>query len=247
MATTKTSFDLGGPSSPCSVNRVRRLRAGELTGDEKSRTASHLLACEKCRAADRELEAEQEALLEQLPFDAFAAGVAEKLAVSAPAKKRFPAWIPAAAAACLLLGIGVPFGLSRQGSGEAADGNRTKGGSFAQLYVKDAAGLHDWQAGQKIPEDADVHAELKAEAGPFAAVVLQEGNEVHPLFSGIARQPDGKPRVVSFGWTGTHGATLYIARGRRHLEVDQLAAAVRASPGAPTMPDAEIDVVRLSR
>jgi hypothetical protein len=238
------TIDLGGPGAPCSVTRVRRLKAGELTGDEKAKTAAHILACERCRATERELQAEQERVLRDVPFESFAAGVAERLAAE-PRRLRLPSWAPLAAAACLLVGIAVPMSMNQPQTEER--GEREKGFSLAHLYVKDARGIRSWLPGEPIAEDADVHAELRPGSNLFAAVVLAEGNEVHPLFSGLARGEGKKPRVVSFGWTGAHGATLVIALDKQPIDIAKLAAAVRASPQKPSFRSAQLDTVALRR
>lgn len=243
--TTPTTIDLGGPLAPCSASRLRRLRAGELSGDDQAKAAAHVMSCEACRAAERELDAERAALLREVPFDSFAAGVAEKLARDLPRRRTF-AWIPAAAAACLLVGIGVPVALRSRG--ETDDGVRSKGAALAKIFIKDARGLRGWLPGEPIPESADVHAELGAAGRPFAAVVLAEGSEVHPLFGGLTTGADGKPRVVSFGWTGAHDAVLVIAAGKEPIDVGRLADAVRAAgQGTPALDSAEISSVRLPR
>ena len=79
-----TVVELGGPKSTaaqtCSALRVRRLLAGELSVDESVAAEAHLAACAQCRETRAEVEGEQRALAEAVPFEAFAAGVAEKLA-----------------------------------------------------------------------------------------------------------------------------------------------------------------------
>jgi anti-sigma factor RsiW len=123
-----TVVELGGPKNiaaqTCSALRVRRLVAGELSVDESAAAEEHLAACAKCRATRAEVEGEERALAEAVPFEAFAAGVAEKLAQEQekdrePARERTrqlvkptPRWarvlgsvvaIPLAAAMCLFM------------------------------------------------------------------------------------------------------------------------------------------------
>ena len=71
---------LGGPGPGCSIGRLRRLAAGEVAGEARTRLEEHLAGCARCQGAWAEVEAERRALPERLPFEAFAAGVAEKLA-----------------------------------------------------------------------------------------------------------------------------------------------------------------------
>src|SRR5262249_42034716 len=125
-------MDLGGPDAPCSISRVRRLFAGELQGEERARTAAHVMACERCRAAERELTVERARLMADVPFEQFASGVAERLARS-QRSSRLMRWLPMAAAACVLLAVGVPLALHDRPSDE---GERVKGGGgLVQLYV----------------------------------------------------------------------------------------------------------------
>src|SRR5438105_8764716 len=84
--------------------RVRRLAAGELTGAELERTQAHVDGCERCAATQREIAVEREALQRDVPFPAFAAGVAEKLAQRP--QQSFSRWVPLAAAAALALAAG---------------------------------------------------------------------------------------------------------------------------------------------
>ena len=217
-----TTVDLGGPGAPCSKSKVRRLLAGELSPEERARVSAHLLGCERCRAEGRELAAEREALVSALPFEQFASGVAERLARTQPARPRFWRWAPLLAAASVLI-VAVPLALRERTSEEQYDG--IKGSGPVQLYVKDARGVHAWQPGEGIPESADVHAELRA--GPhdrFAAALLVEGGQAHALYSGLAHTEGGKPRVVSFGWTGNHDAQLYVSLSREPIEVQKLQA-----------------------
>src|SRR5205807_2429371 len=108
---------------------------------------------------ERELDDDRARLEAEVPFEAFASGVAEKLASAAPRRPRARAWLwrlaPVAAAACVLVGLA----LQRRASDD--DGVRSKGGAAAVLFVKDARGLRAWLPGESISEQADVHAELR--------------------------------------------------------------------------------------
>ncbi len=118
-------IELGGPSAGCSASKVRRLHAGEFAGAEKDALEAHIRGCARCQATEREIAQEKEQLAQVLPFETFAAGVAEKLAaapahtsaavkssesspapavVSLTARRRWQTWaLPAAAAASLLI------------------------------------------------------------------------------------------------------------------------------------------------
>ena len=201
----------------CSITQVRQLNAGELKGEARARAAAHLLACEKCRAGERELADERARLLSDVPFEMFASGVAERLARREPARpSRLLRYAPLLAAACVLV-VALPVAL-RKRADPAYDG--IKGGALAHLYVKDARGAHAWVNAEAVPESADIYAELTD--GKFAAVVLLEGGQRHPLYAGPVVHQDGKHHVVSFGWTGAHGARLVVAVSQEPIEVATL-------------------------
>src|SRR5216684_5029577 len=107
-----TLFRSGGPGTACSAMRVRRLVAGELQGTDRERTQQHVDGCARCQSVLTELADERARLARDVPFEAFAAGVAEKLA-QAHQPPRFVRWAPLAAAAALLLVVGTALTLSR--------------------------------------------------------------------------------------------------------------------------------------
>ena len=206
------TIDLGGPLSgprgECSRSRVRRLLAGELTGEERASASAHLLACERCRAAEREAKDEADALHSALPFEAFASGVAERLAKEPARRSRLATvarWAPLAAAACFLFVIvALPSAVRRD---DRDGGLRSKGGVAVTLHVRDPRGLHVFAAGEAVPESSDLYVSLRPEGKKFAAMALLEGSEVHLLYGGLAHQ--GR-LGEGFGWTGAHGALLVV-------------------------------------
>ncbi|HET9595887.1 MAG TPA: zf-HC2 domain-containing protein [Anaeromyxobacteraceae bacterium] len=48
---TSHPLALGGPGPGCSIGRLRRLAAGELTGDARTRLEEHLAGCARCQAS----------------------------------------------------------------------------------------------------------------------------------------------------------------------------------------------------
>ena len=136
------NLELGGPGPGCSAMRVRRLLAGELAGAEAERTLLHVEGCARCGQVQRELLLEQEALRRDVPFPAFAAGVAEKLAVR-PRRSRLSRWAPMAAAAGVVLAASVLA--LRPSDTETV---RSKGAATAQLFVQDRAGTRELSAGE---------------------------------------------------------------------------------------------------
>jgi hypothetical protein len=180
--------------------RVRRLLAGELTGAERERTEQHVEGCARCRAARSELEAEREALRRDVPFPAFAAGVAEKLA--AQRKPRVAQWTAFAAAAAALIVAGA-FVL-RPADTERV---RSKGAASAHLFVQDSAGVHEVSRHERLPDGARLRISLSPSGRKFAAAVLIEPSETSVLYKGPAVSG---PLPDAFEWTGKGSARLRV-------------------------------------
>ena len=201
------NLDLGGPGPGCSVMRVRRLSQGELLGGEKARTEEHVQGCARCGATLRELAAEREQLLREVPFDAFAAGVAEKLAArQRPARRPFAArWAPVAAAAAVLLIAGGAL-LRREEQPQPWDG--IKGAATAQLFVQDSRGVHELTSGEKLSRDVRLQLTLHPASRKEAAVVLIEPGEQSVLYAGPAVNG---ALPSAFEWSGNaRSATLLV-------------------------------------
>ena len=198
--------DLGGPGTGCSAMRVRRLTAGELQGAERDRTQLHVDGCARCQAVLRELIDERARLARDVPFDAFAAGVAEKLA-HAQQRPRFSRWAPLAAAAALLLVVGASLAI-RQGNDvvhqDPADRFRTKGGASVQVFQKSGSEVRA-VAGRVGSGPLMVRLEPNGHA--YAAVVLVEPQESSLLYAGPAR----RELPEAFDWTGPARRATIVA------------------------------------
>jgi len=182
-------LDLGGPGTPCSTMRVRRLRAGELQGAERERTQAHVDGCARCQATLRELEAEREQLAREVPFEAFAAGVAEKLA-HAHHPRRLARWVPLAAAAALLLAVGTTLTLR-----QSDEGVRSKGGAAVELFEKSGPEVRAVKG--RVGSGA-IMVRLTPGGHSQLAVVLVEPQESSLLYSG----PALRELPEAFEWTG---------------------------------------------
>ena len=194
------SLDLGGPGQGCSAMRVRRLVAGELAGAEKERTQAHVAGCERCARVQEEIAQEREALRREVPFPAFAAGVAEKLAAR-PRRPWAARWAPLAAAASVVLVAGAGL-VVRRGPTE-----RAKGGASAQLFVQDAAGVRALDPEEAVAPGARLLLKLSPAGRTQAAAVLVEPGETSVVYQGPA--VDG-PLPRAFEWTGKGVATLLV-------------------------------------
>ena len=224
-----TVVELGGPRSSakgalaqtCAALRVRRLVAGELSVDESVAAEDHLAGCEKCRATRAEVEAERRALAEAVPFEAFAAGVAEKLAreqapvVPLATRARRWAWaaasraaFPAALAASCLLILKVAAGPGSVVLHEAA-GTRTKGAASLSVFAVRAARTFALHEGEASEQGDRLLPSLEPAGHAFALVALVEPGEVSVLFKGPAR---AGPLPEAFEWTGsvTHARIVAV-------------------------------------
>jgi hypothetical protein len=207
--------DLGGPGPACSALRVRRFTAGELSGVERERMQAHLEGCARCQAAVREIEAEKVRLLRDVPFEQFAAGVAEKLAVTQAPRKVWRRLVPLAAAAALLVGIGI-------GRGHRDDeGIRTKGGTSTRLYEKVGAEVvavgTDGMVGT-----GPLQLELASPDRPQAVLLLVEGHDASILYAGPAQG-----MRAPFEWVGpADRATLVTVLSDRPLDAEAVRRAV---------------------
>jgi hypothetical protein len=217
------TLDLGGPGVGCSSMRVRRLLAGELAGPEKERLETHLAECARCQKTVRELHEEGQVLRRDLPFPAFAAGVAEKMAEQR--KPRFAQWTALAAAACVLLMAG-----SMVLRGRPDNELRSKGFALAQLFVQDGQGTRALAAGEAVASGAKLRLSLHPGERKFAAAVLLEQGEESVLYNGAALSG---PLPDAFEWTGTaREAQLLVVLSDQAIDAGKLHGAQGAPRGA---------------
>ena len=208
--------DLGGPGTGCSALRVRRLTAGELQGAERDRTQQHVDGCARCQSVLRELADERARLARDVPFDAFAAGVAEKLA-HAQRPSRFSRWVPLAAAAALLVVVGAGLAVRQVGDTANPDDRfRTKGGAAVQIFQKTGAQVQ--QISGRVGS-GPLMVQLEPGSHRFAAVLLVEPQDTSVLYVGPAR----RELPEAFEWTGTaRRATLFAVFADEPIDADAL-------------------------
>lgn len=197
------NIELGGPGQGCSAMRLRRFAAGELPAAESARVREHLQGCARCQATMDELRAEQNALRAAVPFDGFAAGVAEKLA-RVPARRTWSRLVPLAAAAGIVLAAGLSLRRADDG------GFRSKGAASAQLFVKDARGVHALAPGEAVAQGAQLLVSLTPAGSSTVEVTLVEPQETTVLYRGPAR---AGPLPQAFEWTGTGSARVVVRFG----------------------------------
>jgi len=239
------TVSLGGPGLACSAMRVRRLLAGELSGPERARAEEHLAACTRCQAARADIEEEGRALARVLPFEAFAAGVAERMA--RPAPRRLGRVLAPALAACLALAAAVPL-VSRvlERGGADREPFRTKGGVSLEVFVQQPGGARALGAGEPVAPGARLRPVLHPGAWRQAALALVDADGVAVLYAGPARPG---PLPGAFEWTGGGTAgTLVLLLADEPLDPDALRARLeRGGPPAPPAMRAEVVRVPLGR
>jgi hypothetical protein len=219
--------DLGGPGPACSALRVRRFVAGELEGVERERMQAHLEGCARCQAALRDIEDERARLVRDVPFEQFAAGVAEKLAQPAAARRTWRKFVPLAAAAALLIGIGIGRGGHE---GKEDDGRRTKGGTSTRLYEKVGADVVA-VGPDGIVGNGALQLVLASPDRPQAVMLLVEGKDASILYAGPA-----KDARAPFEWVGSmDSATLVTVLFDHPLDAEAVRRAVaeHGAAGAP--------------
>jgi hypothetical protein len=233
---------LGGPGVACSAMRVRRLAAGELSREDRARTEAHVAACARCQATESELERERARVEADLPFEAFAAGVAERLAVAPPLPPRRLRLRPVglALAASLAAAVAIPA-LMRVGSERGPEaGSRVKGGAELSVWVSAPAGARALAPGEPVPDGAALRVGLPTGPHRFAAVALVDREGVVILHAGPAAPG---PLPGAFEWTGEGEGMLVAVLDDR--PVDGAALASRLSRGglAAASPGGSAEVV----
>lgn len=232
------SHALGGPGVACSAMRIRRLAAGELAGEERARTEEHLAACARCQEVDRELGIERARLAADLPFEALAVGVAERLA-RAPGRAR--PWralgMVVGLAAGILCVVAVPVVLR---VAQDRSSVRTKGGAELSVWVSDPGGARALAPGEPVPGRAALRVGLSPAGRRFAAVALIDADGAVILHAGAA---EAGVLPGAFEWTGAGEGTLVAVLD--DAPIDAAALASRLAQGGPSAaaPGASAEVV----
>ncbi len=217
---------VGGPGPRCSETRVRRLAAGELEGEERLRTEAHVAGCARCRRTEEVLAAERARLAADLPFDAFAAGIAERLARAPPRPARprggWRAALGVAVAAVLVAAIAIPVVRERGGGPE----ERAKGAPVLDVWVRErgAAEPRLLARGEPVPVGASLRVGLSPAGRRFAAVALVDADGVVVLHAGPA-QAGALPGA--FEWTGRGEGALVLVLDDAPVDAGGLADRLR--------------------
>jgi len=228
-----SAIALGGPGPGCSAMRLRRLAAGELAEPERLRLLEHLAGCARCQATRAELAEEQRQLGERLPFERFAAGVAERMAAPPVVPSGWRRLAPLALAATLLVALSLPFLATR----ERAPGEeiRLKGAAGLVLHADAPGGARPLAPGEPVPPAA-LRAVVRPGAWKEAALLLRDEDGLALLHAGPAR---AGPLPEAFHWTGREGELVLL------LSEAPLSPAERDSLAAGAPPAGKAEVVRL--
>jgi hypothetical protein len=175
---------------------VRRLLAGELAETERLRAAEHLEGCARCQGVRDEALAERLELERSLPFEAFAAGVAERMASR---EARSPRWRAAALALAAGLAVVAAVPLVSRLAAPPGEGLRTKGGAGVQLFALEGSGVRALAPGEPVPAGARLRAAVEPAGRRHAALALVDDDGVAVIYAGPARPG---PLPEAFEWTG---------------------------------------------
>jgi hypothetical protein len=199
--------------------RVRRLAAGELVGDERARTEAHVAGCARCSEVEAELARERARLEAELPFEDFAAGVAERLALSS--RRRFPRAGALALAASLAVAGVVPLVLrvlERPGADAATV--RAKGGAELALYVREGESVRVLAPDEPVPPGGALRVGLTGTTRRYAAVALVDADGAVVLHAGPA---EAGVLPGAFEWTGAGEGALVLVLDDTPLDAVALA------------------------
>jgi hypothetical protein len=214
--------------------RIRRLAAGELGGDERARTEEHLAACRRCQNVKGELAEERARVAAELPFEALAAGVAERLARAAgragprPSLARRWRGLGVALAAGVALAVAAPVVLRVARDDGASE--RLKGGAAVTVWVREAGGARALAPGEPVPDRAALRVGLSPAGRAFAVVALVDRDGAAILHAGPA---EAGILPGAFEWTGAGEGTLVVVLDDAPIDAAALADRLaRRGPGA---------------
>ncbi|MCB9754907.1 MAG: DUF4384 domain-containing protein [Myxococcales bacterium] len=239
-----------------------QLRVGELAASLATRARSHVIACDRCRARQRELDEDAaSATLPPLP-----ASPPETIADISPAPPRRRAWpavagLTAAAAAAVLAIVSLlePPRVGGDGSrvetgGPEPAATRSKGAPALQVFIRRDGAVLEGSPGAVVhPGDALRFAYSWTESGYVAVlgrdgagavnVYVPTGDRARPVAPGErAMLPDA---VALDDVVGEE--VLYGVFCAREPSLAALERAVAARPDAPAIPGCQVDRVRLDK
>jgi hypothetical protein len=219
----------------CPGFALRRLHAGELSGDEAARVRAHADGCARCAAVLAELDA-ADAAFRARSFDDFSRAVEARLPrvraeLVPPPKRRSPVFaraIPLALAASVAAVVFLP----RLFRTPADDGVRAKGGAAVEWIVGGAGPTREAVDGERLAPGERVRLQVHpGDHGQLLALSVDAAGEVTPLYARDGRSLPVTPgtRALlpdSIAFDGAGAERLYVLFSDAPLEV---AAATRAA------------------
>ncbi len=216
--------------------RLRRFRAGEITGPEHEQIAHHTSACATCRGKLRLLQEEQRQFEHDIPFERFAGGV--ERAARVPRARPPHVWVLsttfALAAAAAVVVMVWPFGKPVE---LAYSHNRIKGDASALVRI---ASPDNTQRSLQPAESAALQSGERlrlgystATSGYLSAVSLDDNGELSTLYpedggslpvtatQGTTYLPD------SLELTGTGRERIFLFLADQPLDAESVARSLR--------------------
>jgi len=214
--------------------KLRRLRAGELAGDEAQQVRAHAEGCDDCGGKLKGLEDEQARFQAAVSFDRFAAGV-ERAARSrqAPLVRRWMAPAMAAAAAVLVV-----VAAGRMLSADPQGRNHVKGGPEIALKIAGPDGASQRDAPESAPAllspGERVRIGYRAVQHRFVTVLsVDQQGEVTPIYPerGESLPASNASAMVylpeSLEFTGSGAERVIVILSDEPLQVSSAVEAVR--------------------
>lgn len=219
-----------GPGPHAREIELRRLRAEELAGDERTRLEAHLAGCGRCRARLDGLADEDRAFMQAIPFDRFAGGV--ERAQRVPARPR-AAWRRVLLAPALGVLAAAAFLLVLRGDGDRF--NRIKGDAVtAELRIAGADGrqraLAPGQSLRLAPGDRLRVGYRTKEARHLAVLSVDDAGVVSSIYpeqgAALAAPPAAALGYLqgSFELTGKGRERIYVVLAPKPFSVEAAAA-----------------------
>jgi hypothetical protein len=255
----QSEAERGGPGHVGEL-RLRRLRAGELTGSEAEAAERHLEGCAGCRERVEALLAEERAFAAAIPFPRFAGGVERAARVPRPRRVSRRAVFTGGAFGLVAVAAGLLLVL-RAGplsDAESERSNRVKGagGVSAIVRLASATGAQrsiapggGGKAGQPgsatrlepgdrlrlgITTSSAAHV-LALSLDDAGAVTLLHGSERGEATPPVASGASGSAVAYlpdSFELTGGGRERIFLFVAERPLSAEELTAAVKAGHAA---------------
>lgn len=199
---------------------LRRLRAGELVGEDAARLSAHAAGCARCARIQRELEAEDAAVRAAVPLEKLQARLEDAAAAKVVPLRRISRAAPVIALA-LAAGIAGLVLAPRLASRQVAVENRTKGGLGLEVYVG-GVGEPRRVDGREVALGAGENVRLKVHGNGHryvAVVSVDENGQVSPIYFSngeslpLAGAEELLPQSIAFDGRGRERLVVLFSDG----------------------------------